>query len=153
MTRRVMTQIETVKMSQLMAQHIRILPDKGTPDQPICEYVNGYDDEKIAQEINPELHSNHARTLRVNIFGVLYDKPTAAAQEQSKRIDFLEQKLGDVLLLLSELTSKHDKLCLGISLAKIGFDSRHLVVDNKNVTPMIAAPQGATAEFKNLKQR
>lgn len=147
MTRRVMSQVETVKMSQLMTQHIRVLPDVGTPEDPVCEYLDDWDDEKIAFAISKDLSSAHAATLRKNIFG-RFSAKTVSEAEFLRRLEFVERKLGDTLLLMAELTSKHDKLCMGISLARVGVESRHLVVDPKAVLSPTIVPDAKFVKGK-----
>lgn len=127
MTRRIMSQVETVKMSQLMAANIRSVPvDEGVA--PMCEYINGYDDERTAREIAPDLKASHAYGLRKNLFGTLTTKRVTVDEEMVKRVADLEQLLMNLVQSYHELAQKHDKLCMGISLARVGVDCKHLIV-------------------------
>lgn len=125
MARRVMTQIETIKMAEVMKAHIRMLPVANGAAK-LCEYTDGWDDSRTASEVAPDLSEDHAMRLRINLYGNLANKET----KDKERIALLEKKLGDALVLISELSTKHDKLCMAISLARGGsLDARHLVID------------------------
>lgn len=121
-TRRVMSQIETIKMAKIMEQHIIQI----STDPMTCEYRDGYDDEKVAAETGEGLSANHAYGLRRNIYGDLVDSTLAKVKDA--RIDLLEKKLGDALVILNEFIGKYDKLCMALSLARVGVDARHLVM-------------------------
>jgi hypothetical protein len=123
-TKRVMTQLETVRMSQILLAHCFPV-EVAEGAEPLCRYEDGWDDERVARETAEGLTINHSGLLRRNLLGNFVEKADTA----DKRIAFLEKKLGDALILLAELTSKHDKLCMGITLARVGLDCKHLIID------------------------
>lgn len=125
MARRVMNQVETVQMSKLMEAHIRVVP---VPEgaAPLCEYEEGWDDERVAAQIAPDLNHVHAKSLRKNLFGNLY---SLDAKVDPARVALIEQKLADALKLIDELITKHNALCMGITAARGGsIDAKHMRV-------------------------
>ncbi len=144
--KRVMSQRETVLMSQLMTQHIRVLPDAGTPADPVCEYTGDWDDEKIAKAIAPDLNANHAYGLRKNCFGKLFLKPGDDNAALLRRIADLEAKYIEASKFWNEIAIKHDKLCMAITIGRVGVDAKHLVIDPKNPAINIGDANGKTIE-------
>lgn len=110
-----LTQVEVVKMGQLLHDRVVQLPKQNEDDPQLCEYEEGWDDERIAREIAPDLTAVHAGNLRQNMFGRLFVK---AAPEQNKRIEELERKLAEQGAKMAELISKHDKLCATLTLER-----------------------------------
>lgn len=123
--RRVMTQVETVKMSQLMTQYIRNVPGSDG-SEPLCEYVEGWDDKRLALEIAQDLTATHSGGLRRKLHGDLRSR----ALGDESRIVALETALRNLLLAHQNLCLKHDNLCMAISVARGGaVDARHLKVN------------------------
>jgi hypothetical protein len=126
--RRVMTQVETIKMHSIMQQHIRIVPmPDGETSQ--CEYIDDWSDQRVAQATAPDLHEGHASRLRLNFWGPLFE-PKNPDKELEKRLSTLEQSLANLLVLFDNLATKHDRLCQGLSVARV-VDARHLVTGDK----------------------
>ncbi len=114
-TSRRLSQVEVVKMGQLLHDHVYLLPKENENDAQLCEYEEGWSDERIAKTISDDLSAVHAYTLRGNMFGKLFVK---GSSDQSKRIDELERKLAEQGRMLAELISKHDKLCATLTLER-----------------------------------
>jgi hypothetical protein len=122
-----LNQIEVVAMSKVMDQHIRLLPKTAPDAAQYCEYEDGWDDDRVAKQIAPDLGKVHAENLRENIYGLLAPRVrTEADPEVLRRLSAIEATLATFDKLLVELIGKHDKLCAGISVARVGVDARHL---------------------------
>lgn len=123
-TKRVMNQVETVKMADIMKQHIRVVGDG------MCDYEEGWDDERVAKETSPDLGSNHSSNLRLNLFGKLAQQVASAPQDA--RIVALEAKVAQLCLLLDKVIKAHDQLCTAITIDQsIHIDARGLKVGSQ----------------------
>lgn len=110
-----LTQLEVVRMGQLLHDHVKLIPKEKDEDPQLCEYEEGWDDDRIAKEIAPDLGAVHSGNLRQNMFGRLFVK---GAGDQSKRLEELERKFSEQGATLAELISKHDKLCATLTLER-----------------------------------
>lgn len=110
-----LTQVEVVKMGQLLHDHVSLLPKENEADPQLCEYEEGWDDDRVAKEIASDLTSAHAGNLRQNMFGRLFVKTSV---DLPKRMEELERKFAEQGAKLVELISKHDKLCATLTLER-----------------------------------
>lgn len=113
MKRRIMSQGETIQANDLMKVHL--VPCEGTD---MFEYINGYSDAKVAQEVSPTLRDAHAKNLRMALYGRLRPAKT-------DDLESLRDQLKRAVDQLTELTVKHNKLCDSLSVNKV-LDVRHL---------------------------
>lgn len=114
-TVRRLTQMEVIKMGQLLHDVIVQLPKQNENDPQLCEYKEGWNDDRVAKEIAPDLNVAHSGNLRQNMFGKLFIR---SVPDQSKRIDELERKLAEQGAKLAEFISKYDKLCATLTLER-----------------------------------
>lgn len=110
-----LTQVEVVKMGQLLHDHVSLLPKETETSPQLCEYEEGWDDDRIAKEIAADLTAQHAGNLRMNMFGRLFVK---SGNDLAKRVEELERKLTEQGAKMAELISKHDKLCATLTLER-----------------------------------
>jgi chaperonin cofactor prefoldin len=120
-----LSQSETVKLHEVLKQHLTLLPKINENDPQLCEFEKGWDDERCAKEIDAELTEVHASNLRVNLFGRLFVKAA------DNRLDALEEQMKVMAVKFAELTLKHDKLCTAIAVNRI-IDVRHLRIERQN---------------------
>lgn len=107
---------------QLIAIH-KLIEAHITSAGGLCTYEAGWDDERIAREVSPELNRNHVRRIRSQTFGNLRTHLPSNTlppefEELKKRHDELEQRFNSLLVL-------HEKLCSTLSVNRI-LDVRHL---------------------------
>lgn len=102
----VMTRPEAIKMHSLM-ERVLVKRADGT-----FQYENGYDDARVAHEIDSHLNAEHARTLRREMFGNLYRprQEKVAPKDLAQRVDELEtmvlelnEKIGNMWTTMRQL--------------------------------------------------
>lgn len=118
-----LSQGETVRLHEVLKQHLTLLPKLNPDDPQLCEFEHGWDDERCAKEVDPELTSAHAGNLRQNLFGRLFVKATEG------RLDALEEQVKVLTTKLAELTQRYDKLCTALSVNRV-LDVRHLRIEH-----------------------
>lgn len=120
-THRRLSQVETIQLHAVLDLHVKKLPKANPSDAQLCEFEAGWDDERCAKEVAPDLTAVHAAGLRQNIFGKLF------AKTETGRTAALEERLANIEVKLIDLTVKHDKLCTALAVNRI-HDARHLAV-------------------------
>lgn len=122
-----LTQVEVVKLGAVLGAHISLIPKINDNDPQLCEYEEGWDDERCAKEVAADLTAVHSYTLRQNLFGKLFVKGSG----DDARMEAFERKLESIGGLLNVLITKHDKLVSQLALNRV-VDCRHLAM---NTTP------------------
>jgi hypothetical protein len=124
-TRR-LTQLETIRLGAILQQALVIIPstEEGAPQ--LVEFKEGWDDERCAKEVSPDLNGGHSQNLRAAVFGKLYVRGPAK-DAPDPRVGGLIDEVAMLRKQLWDLTDKYDKLCLALSVNRV-VDARHLTV-------------------------
>lgn len=127
MTKRCLTRLEIVKLSNLIEANVEKL------DGGLVRYKGDWTDEKAAHHIAADLNATHAARLRTELFGPLIGARGQSDEDISKQLNRyrdqiveLQAKLADetaARVLLEKrhrhLWSQFDKLCDAISLNRV----------------------------------
>jgi hypothetical protein len=112
------TRAQTIALGKrLEAVIINVDAEKG-----ICEYVDGVDDQTIADEFG--VSKNSVMGLRSEIYGKLFRIHKAAASE-SKQIEDLQRRCDKLQAQHADLLNLHNKLVDNLAVNRI-VDVKHL---------------------------
>jgi hypothetical protein len=110
------TRAQTIALGKrLEAVIINVDAEKG-----ICEYVDGVDDQTIADEFG--VSKNSVMGLRSEIYGKLFRK---AAASESKQIEDLQRRCDKLQAQHADLLNLHNKLVDNLAVNRI-VDVKHL---------------------------
>lgn len=119
MARKFASRAEIFAMSGHLAEHCRSEEVDGVK---YAVFTEGWDDERIAKTVSPDLNAHHVKSIRDEVFGKL--KP------RLKDMDALIEQLSFTQKKLDDLEIKFNKLCDSISVNRV-VDVRHLKLERK----------------------
>lgn len=139
--RRVLFQSEIYRMGKLLEEHLLITDQQKLiePKERIIEYKNGFDDDKIASLVAPDLTGDHTKTFRQNVFGKLRTNTPGDNNESRRRYKELLNEIDEMKQIVTilvnqdsqnrELITKFNLLCDCIAIARgSAVDCRHLKI-------------------------
>lgn len=113
MAKRVLSRAEVIKGNELLKLHLVPSERDG-----FWKYQNGWDDAKVAQEIEPTIQASHIGNLRTELFGKL-ETAKAFAAEDTGRMNDLETLVKNLLTCYGELEVKYNKLIDTLALNRV----------------------------------
>jgi hypothetical protein len=117
-TRRVASHKKVVQIYEALKPVIKVIAEG------LCEYIEDYDDEKIALQVG-DVSPSSVGSVRRDNWGRLIDHPgkyeSTKLLEIRNEIEQLRRALGDVL-------RKHDLLCSALHTNKV-IDAKHLRIE------------------------
>lgn len=121
--------LQSIDIYELLKTKLTVVTP-ATDEQPIATvvYKDGWDDERIAKTIDPELSGKSAAAVRKEKFGAI--KLPSGSSVDHAQIEALEALVREVAAELHELRGKYNKLATILHIAKV-VDCAHLTVTNK----------------------
>ncbi len=119
MTKRMLSRTEVIKAHGLFKEHLAPSDRDG-----YFKYCNGWDDAKIAQELDPTIQSTSIARLRVELFGQL-DVTANVNREENAKLKELEVLTSNLLACYGELEIKYNKLIDTLAIGRVA-DVKHL---------------------------
>lgn len=113
MAKRMLSRAEVIKGHDLLKLHL-VPSDR----DEFFKYQNGWDDAKIAQELDPTIQATAIANLRTELFGKL-DTARNFAIEDNGRYKELETLVQNLLSCYGELEVKYNKLVDTIALNRV----------------------------------
>lgn len=113
MAKRVLSRMEVIKGNELLKLHLVPSDRDG-----FWKYQNGWDDAKIAQEIEPTIQASHIMNLRSELFGKLETSKALAAEDNGK-IKEIETIVHNLLTCYGQLEIKHNTLIDTLALNRV----------------------------------
>lgn len=114
--RRFATRAEIFAMSSHLSEHCRSEEVDGVR---YAVYETGWDDDRIAKTVSPELNFNHSKIIREEVFGKLMPA------SRSTDVDGVRAELNETRSELKTLELKFNALCDSLSLNRV-LDCRKL---------------------------
>src|SRR5882724_3473068 len=104
MSKRMLSRTEVIKGHNLFKEHLHPSERPG-----YWKYESGWDDAKIAQELDPTIQSTSIARLRVELFGQL-DVTANVNREENIKLKEIEVLTTNLLACYGELEIKYNKL-------------------------------------------
>lgn len=113
MAKRMLTRTEVIKANEFLKLHL-IPSDR----EGFFKYQDGWDDAKIAQELDPAIQAHSIGTLRTELFGKL-DTTANVAREDNGRIKAIEESVANLVNCLNDYKLRYDELIDTLALNRV----------------------------------
>lgn len=142
--RRVMTQVETIRVSNELLKVLLPFDESIPVHERVVSYMPGWDDDRVAKLVAPDLTAVHVGNLRNNVYGTIKHRPVdeaARITELEETVTKMQQDFAVLMKNFYDLSQKHDKLCSGLSVARV-VDARHLMMTGGKDAPVLTNGAG-----------
>lgn len=139
-----MTQVETIRVSNELLKVLLPFDESVPVHERIVSFMPGWDDDRVAKLVAPDLTATHVSGLRSNVYGTVKQRPideAARIAELEATITKMQQDFTVLMKNFYDLSQKHDKLCSGLSVARV-VDARHLMMTGGKDAPVLTNVAG-----------
>lgn len=114
MTKRMLTRKEIIAANELFGKHLIAYNNEG-----LFEYIDNWNDTKIAKEIASDIPATTIGSLRNELFGKLRKYNKSNEDDRDARLEYLEQTISLMTKLLDEYRVKYNKLLEDLMINKV----------------------------------